>query len=48
MEKNDLRNPLRITEKGQDFLQDYDRIKAFLLEIGLNYLGISERAIYET
>jgi predicted transcriptional regulator len=43
-----LQNPLRITEKGRDFLQDYDRIKAFLLEIGLKYLGISERAIYET
>jgi predicted transcriptional regulator len=25
-----LQNPLPITEKGRDFLQDYDRIKAFL------------------
>jgi predicted transcriptional regulator len=35
-------NPLPITEKGRDFLQDYDRIKAFMLEMGLKYLDISE------
>ena len=38
--------PLRITEKGHDFLQDYDRIKSFVLEMGVKYLDISERKIY--
>jgi predicted transcriptional regulator len=38
-----LQNPLPVTEKGLDFLQDYDRIKAFMLEMGLKYLDISER-----
>jgi predicted transcriptional regulator len=32
-------NPLGITEKGQDFLQDYDRIKDFLQEMGVKYLS---------
>jgi hypothetical protein len=32
-----LQNPLPITEKGRDFLQDYHRIKAFMLEMGLKY-----------
>ena len=31
-------NPLGITEKGRDFLQDYDRIKDFLSEMGVKYL----------
>lgn len=39
-------DPLRITDKGHDFLQDYERIKAFLLEMGVKYLDISERKIY--
>ena len=39
-------NPLRITAKGHDFLQDYDRIKSFVLEMGVKYLDISERKIY--
>jgi predicted transcriptional regulator len=43
-----LQNPLRISEKGQEFLRDYDRIKGFMLEMGLKYLDISEREIYET
>jgi predicted transcriptional regulator len=43
-----LQNPLQITEKGRDFLQDYDRIEGFMFEMGLKYLDISERAIYET
>jgi predicted transcriptional regulator len=30
-------SPLEITEKGRDFLQDYDRIKDFLLEMGVKY-----------
>jgi predicted transcriptional regulator len=32
-------NPLGITEKGRDFLLDYDRIKDFLSEMGVKYLG---------
>ena len=39
-------DPLRVTDKGHDFLQDYDRIKSFLLEMGVKYLDISERKIY--
>jgi len=31
-------NPLGITEKGREFLQDYDRIKDFLSEMGVKYL----------
>ena len=39
-------DPLGITEKGHDFLQDYDRIKSFVIEMGVKYLDISERKIY--
>ena len=39
-------DPLRITDKGYDFLYDYDRIKSFLSEMGVKYLDISERKIY--
>jgi predicted transcriptional regulator len=39
-------DPLMITEKGRDFLQDYDRIKSFVFEMGVKYLDISERNIY--
>jgi predicted transcriptional regulator len=42
-----IQDPLQITEKGRDFLQDYDRIKGFVLDIGVKYLGLSEREIYE-
>ena len=35
-----LQNPLLITEKGRDFLQDYDRISNFVLEMGIKYLDI--------
>ena len=43
-----MQDPLQITEKGRDFLQDYDRIKGFVLDMGLKYLDISEREkIYE-
>ena len=37
-----MQDPLQITEKGRDFLQDYDRIKGFVLDMGLKYLDISE------
>jgi predicted transcriptional regulator len=42
-----IQDPLQITEKGRDFLQDYDRIKGFVLDMGVKYLGLSEREIYE-
>ena len=29
-----------ITDKGRDFLQDYDRISSFVLEMGIKYLDI--------
>jgi predicted transcriptional regulator len=36
--------PLMITEKGRDFLQDYDRIEGFLEEMGLKYLALPRRS----
>ena len=33
-------SPLLINEKGRDFLQDYDRISNFALEMGIKYLDI--------
>ena len=42
-----MQDPLQITEKGRDFLQDYDRIKGFLIDMGIKYLDLSEREIYE-
>jgi predicted transcriptional regulator len=33
-------DPLLITEKGHDFLQDYDRISNFILQMGIKYLDI--------
>ena len=47
VEKMIIQDPLQITEKGQDFLQDYNRIKGFVLDMGIKYLGVSEREIYE-
>ncbi|MEO9362574.1 MAG: winged helix-turn-helix domain-containing protein [Nitrososphaera sp.] len=38
--------PLGITEKGRDFLQDYDRIRGFVIEMGVKYLDVSGREIY--
>ena len=35
-----LQSPLLITEKGRDFLQDYDRISNFILEMGIKYLHL--------
>jgi predicted transcriptional regulator len=35
-----LQSPLLITEKGRDFLQDYDRISNFILQMGIKYLDI--------
>lgn len=39
-------NPLRITDKGHDFLQDYDRIRDFVAAMGIKYFDISGREIY--
>ena len=39
MKKMITANPLALTQKGRDFLQDYDRIKDFLQEMGLKYLS---------
>ena len=36
-----LQSPLLITEKGRDFLQDYDRVSNFVLEMGIKYLDMS-------
>lgn len=35
-----IQSPLLITEKGRDFLQDYDRISNFVLEMGIKYLDV--------
>jgi len=37
-------DPLGITEKGHDFLQDYDRIRDFLSEMGVKYLSKEENS----
>ncbi|MGH7807898.1 MAG: winged helix-turn-helix domain-containing protein [Thermodesulfobacteriota bacterium] len=42
-----MQNPLQITEKGQDFLQDYDRIKGFVTAMGVKYLDTPGRDIFE-
>jgi predicted transcriptional regulator len=35
-------DPLGITERGRDFLQDYDRIREFLHAMGVKYLTLPE------
>ncbi len=42
-----VKDPLAITEKGRDFLQDYDRIRSFVVEMGVKYLDVSGREVYE-
>jgi predicted transcriptional regulator len=42
-----VQNPLGITERGYDFLQDYDRIRDFVTAMGLKYFDIPGREIYE-
>ncbi|MCI0559073.1 MAG: winged helix-turn-helix domain-containing protein [Nitrososphaera sp.] len=34
--------PLTITERGRDFLQDYDRIRDFVNAMGVKYLDVPE------
>jgi len=40
-------NPLSITEKGYDFLQDYDRIRDFITVMHIKYFNFLGREIYE-
>ena len=42
-----MQNPLRITEKGYDFLEDYDRIRDFITAMNIKYSDIPGRHIYE-
>ena len=43
-----VQNPLRITENGYDFLQDYDRIRDFITAMNIKYFDILAREeIYE-
>ena len=39
-------NPLRMTEKGRDFLQDYERIGDFVAAMGVKYLDVQGRKVY--
>ena len=40
------REPLSITQRGRDFLQDYDRIKGFIEAMGVKYLSVAGRRQY--
>ena len=42
-----LQNPLMMTEKGYDFLQDYDRIRDFVNAMNIKYFRFVGRQIYE-
>ena len=42
-----VQNPLRITEKGYDFLDDYDRIRDFVSAMNIKYFDITRREVYE-
>jgi predicted transcriptional regulator len=43
-----VKNPLGITEKGRDFLQDYDRIRDFVSAMDIKYFDTPGREeIYE-
>jgi len=41
-----MQNPLSITEKGYDFLQDYDRIRDFITVMNIKYFNFLGREIY--
>lgn len=43
-----IQDPLQITERGNDFLQDYDRIRGFVTAMGVKYLDIPGRKMYGT
>ena len=36
-------SPLAVTEKGRDYLGDYDRIEGFLEDMGVMYLALPRR-----
>lgn len=38
-----VQDPLTLTEKGRDFLQDYERIRGFLEEMGVKYIDPARR-----
>ena len=40
-----LQNPLMMTEKGYDFLQDYDRIRDFVNAMNIKYFSFVGRQI---
>ena len=42
-----VQNPLELTEKGYDFLQDYDRIRDFIIVMNIKYFNFLGREIYE-
>ena len=42
-----VQNPLNITEKGYDFLQDYDRIRDFISVMNIKYFNFLGWEIYE-
>ena len=42
-----VQNPLSITQKGYEFLQDYDRIRDFLATMNIKYFNFVRREIYE-
>lgn len=42
-----VQNPLEITEKGYNFLQDYDRIRDFIAAMNIKYFNFLGREIYE-
>jgi predicted transcriptional regulator len=42
-----VQNPISITEKGYDFLQDYDRIRDFITVMNIKYFNFLGREIYE-
>ncbi len=41
------KKPLLVTEKGKDFLQDYERIREFVNKMGVKYLNYEEEEIHE-
>jgi hypothetical protein len=36
-----IKDPLQITQKGRDFIRDFDRIASFLIEMGIRYFDSS-------
>lgn len=38
--------PLSLTDRGREFLQDYDRIRDFLQDMGVKYLDSPRRELF--